>query len=166
MSLSKLRDWLEIAGLFGVFGGLAFVGVQLRQDEQVALIEGVAVAAANRLAWAELVNDNYEVWVRGLRGDEPLTREEAERFEALAYAFSLIWFDSWNRASRISTQRPERFVMEYGAVLSDNPGLLRWETQLREQLRTIRQRTGEPEAEWTVSIHEEASRLLSDRSTN
>ena len=37
MNSTKLNDWLQVAGLFGVMASLVFVGVQLRQDHRIAL---------------------------------------------------------------------------------------------------------------------------------
>jgi len=35
----KLNDWLQIVGLFGVIGSLIFVGIQLKQTQDIALSE-------------------------------------------------------------------------------------------------------------------------------
>jgi hypothetical protein len=34
---AKINDWLQIVGLFGVVGSLMFVGLQMRQDREIAL---------------------------------------------------------------------------------------------------------------------------------
>ena len=39
MHSRKLEDWLQITGLFGVIGSLMFVGLQMRQDREIALAE-------------------------------------------------------------------------------------------------------------------------------
>lgn len=38
MDSSKISDWLQIVGLFGVIGSLIFVGLQMQQDRQVAIL--------------------------------------------------------------------------------------------------------------------------------
>lgn len=37
MSSSKLNDWLQVIGLFGVIASLVFVGLQMMQDREIAL---------------------------------------------------------------------------------------------------------------------------------
>lgn len=39
MNSSKINDWLQIVGLFGVIASLVFVGLQMRQDREIALSE-------------------------------------------------------------------------------------------------------------------------------
>ena len=36
MNTENLRDWLEIIGIFGVIASLIFVGLQLKQDREIA----------------------------------------------------------------------------------------------------------------------------------
>ena len=37
MDSAKLNDWLQVIGLFGVIGSLVFVGLQMKQDRDIAL---------------------------------------------------------------------------------------------------------------------------------
>lgn len=37
MQLGKIQDWLQIGGLLGVIGSLIFVGIQLKQTQEIAL---------------------------------------------------------------------------------------------------------------------------------
>lgn len=37
MDSAKLHDWLQVVGLFGVIGSLIFVGLQMKQDREIAL---------------------------------------------------------------------------------------------------------------------------------
>ena len=37
LKIKQLRDWLELAGIFGVILSLVFVGFQLKQDREIAL---------------------------------------------------------------------------------------------------------------------------------
>ena len=37
MDSGKLQDWLQIVGLFGVIGSLVFVGLQMKQEQAIAL---------------------------------------------------------------------------------------------------------------------------------
>lgn len=37
MEPAKLHDWLQIVGLFGVIASLVFVGLQMKQEQEIAL---------------------------------------------------------------------------------------------------------------------------------
>ena len=37
MDSAKLNDWLQVVGLFGVIASLIFVGMQMKQDREIAL---------------------------------------------------------------------------------------------------------------------------------
>jgi hypothetical protein len=37
MDSSKINDWLQVVGLFGVIGSLIFVGLQLKQEQAIAM---------------------------------------------------------------------------------------------------------------------------------
>ena len=37
MKTAKINDWLQVVGLFGVIASLVFVGLQMRQDREIAL---------------------------------------------------------------------------------------------------------------------------------
>jgi len=37
MDSSKINDWLQVVGLFGVIGSLLFVGLQMKQEHEIAL---------------------------------------------------------------------------------------------------------------------------------
>ena len=39
MKSRRLEDWLQIAGMFGIVGSLIFVGLQMKQDREIALSE-------------------------------------------------------------------------------------------------------------------------------
>jgi hypothetical protein len=39
MDSAKLHDWLQLVGIFALVGSLIFVGLQLKQTQEVALIE-------------------------------------------------------------------------------------------------------------------------------
>ena len=37
MDTSKINDWLQVVGMFGLIASLVFVGMQIKQDHQIAL---------------------------------------------------------------------------------------------------------------------------------
>ena len=59
MDSAKINDWLQVVGLFGVMAGLAFIGLQLKQDREIAMAEAyharadttVALTMASARSW-------------------------------------------------------------------------------------------------------------------
>ena len=45
MNKIELNDWLQILGMFGVIASLIFVGLQMRQSQQIALAGQVQARA-------------------------------------------------------------------------------------------------------------------------
>ncbi len=68
MDSAKLNDWMQVVGIFAVVASLVFVGLQMKQDRQIALAgqyqdrSAVAVEVWNGMAQSEydirLVGDN------------------------------------------------------------------------------------------------------------
>ena len=81
-------NWKEIAELVGIFAivaSLLFVGLQMRQEQQIAIVESRSSLTERNIALAELVNANAEVWRNGLDGAE-LSSDEQTEFDAMAEA--------------------------------------------------------------------------------
>lgn len=158
MTFNKLNDWLQVLGLFGVLGGLVFVGLQLRLDRQVALVESANTATSNYQSWAELINNNADVWVKGLAGDR-LTAEEWARFDTLAAAREMSYFNDWSRSQQgVSGQSPERFAFELAREIHANPGFLRWWQEDRRRMAEVQERFGLPNSSWGAAVTEEIRR--------
>jgi len=154
---SKLSDWLQVIGLFSVLGGLIFVGLQLRLDRQIALSEGVAVANDARMYWAELLNEYSEVWVKGLAG-EPMSLSEQAEFTALANAWELTYFTSWNRAVQLGTQPARRFPREAALDFYTYPGLMNHWLQHQERLTYTNPEERQSD-DWLSAVNEEIRKL-------
>ena len=133
MISKELNDWLQVVGLFGVLGGLIFVGLQLQLDRRIAVLDGVARDSDGERHWAELVSVNADAWVKGLSG-ESLTPAEAATFDSLARARELDFFTRWNRTRELGTADGVRWVRGFALEAHTNPGLLdfwrRWEQHL------------------------------------
>jgi hypothetical protein len=131
MKKIDLGQTIQLLANVGVVGGLIFVGLQLRQDRELAAIEGVAIAQASRTSWAALISDgdNSQVWFRGLNGD-PLSPAEQVEFEALAVAFEMNSFGTWYRATQLDTPRAAYSIaVEVAGTYADYPPL--WELKQR-----------------------------------
>ena len=91
MNQTKLRDWLEIVGIFSVVVSLVFVGLQMRQTHEIALAE---MGWNNMIAEMESRSDIYEfpdIWRKGNAG-EALNPTEAIIYKTLIRDFNAFQF--------------------------------------------------------------------------
>ena len=77
MSISRIREWLEIAGLMGVVASLVFVGLEVRQSRQIAYMDQLAVARQLVADYRQKLIENSDLWYRGCSGEE---LSDSERF--------------------------------------------------------------------------------------
>ena len=94
MHASRIRGWLEIVGLFGVVGSLIFVGLEMRQAQQIAM------SSANQARVDSTINFSLTLatdpFIRSVQAKlamgkmEELTLEERIAFERIADTFLFI----------------------------------------------------------------------------
>ena len=137
MKTNRLKEIVELVAVFSIVASLIFVGLQVKQEHEIALTDAVTAAADSRKYMAELISDNREVWVSGLAG-EPLTDLDKVVFAWLADAYTLDIFASWYRASQLNHTSPDRFPFEYASYLIRNPGLLAYWREANASAATLR----------------------------
>lgn len=79
MESTKLNDWLQVIGLFGVIATLVFVGIQLRQDHSIALANTYQARTASLVEsfHARAANSNAlsaELRFLGINPSDPVSR--------------------------------------------------------------------------------------------
>ena len=157
MNFGKVSDWLQVGGLFGVLGGLLFVGVQLKQDRQIASTAVIAEAASRRMYWAELIGQNPDVWIKGLAG-QPLSETEAVYFDALATSWELSHYSYFYNSNHMGVSTDSRFVREWALELHTNPGLLIWWRAFRQRVNYTSPSDIEI-SDWPVQVEEALAQL-------
>ena len=88
MNTSRINDWLQIVGLFGVIGSLVFVGLQMKQTQEVALsaiYQERANSSVEHIA-SSVSNSTFVSAIAKIYGNDPssLTTEERIVLEYLA----------------------------------------------------------------------------------
>jgi hypothetical protein len=157
MNFGKVSDWLQVGGLFGVLGGLLFVGLQLKQDRQIASTAVIAEAASRRMYWAELIGQNPDVWIKGLAG-QPMSAAEAVHFDALATSWELSHYSYFYNSNHMGVSTDTRFVREWALELHTNPGLLAWWRAFRQRL-SYTSPTDSEVSDWPEQVEEELAQM-------
>ena len=99
MSSKRLEEWLRIVGLFGVVGSLIFVGLQMKQDREIALseiwqartavlIENLSTSASNEILLSALAKS-----ASGRLAEITPVEEEAGRL--YIWAILYMWENSY-----------------------------------------------------------------------
>ena len=124
MDSAKLSDWMQVIGFFALVASLIFVGLQIRQDQEIAIVEAMSHRFENAEALTNLVNENPDIWVRGLDGEE-LSTEDFAIFSAIADVVEEHYLQSYVRFLRIGPFPPENAARNYAYVLYHRPPLRR-----------------------------------------
>ena len=110
----KSTNWRTVAesiGISAIVVSLVFVGIQLQQDRDLTQVSTFGSMTESASALSELVQNDSEVWVRGLIGEE-LTDAEKAIFMSLVRAVEaryMNWIVRWQAAG------DERFDSEIHA---------------------------------------------------
>lgn len=116
------KDFAEFIGICAVAASLIFVGLQIRQDREIAIAEIFADHDDTQIGWAELIADNSETWVSGLGGDE-LSDQDRATFNALASAYFSKEWDRYMRSLLISGVPSQGIVANFAHTIHAYPGL-------------------------------------------
>jgi hypothetical protein len=126
----KSTNWKDIAELIGIAAivvSLVFVGIQLRQEQEIAIVETRGDSTAAMTGFADILKGNGDIWIKGLDGS-PMTDGERVEFLALVEVVESQLFTQWIRRSRIGPTSPDGLARGYAYALYSHPGLrLAWE---------------------------------------
>lgn len=128
MNSLKKVDWkgtAELIGLAAIVASLIFVGLQMRQDQEIAETQAYIDAAAVVTELNQFIENNKEVWIKGLDGGE-LSTEDELTFHVLNRAIYLRKISHWERARRLDTGNPDFIAQSYAFDINVYPGLRRF----------------------------------------
>ena len=123
----KPTDWKSIAELIGISAivvSLIFVGIQLQQDRDLAQVASYGSVTESTNGLSELVQNNSDVWVRGLNGED-LDDAESAVFISIVRAVEqryMNFFVRW-RASRAEELDPQLHIRQFAYYIYMYPGL-------------------------------------------
>ena len=123
----------EFAGITGIIVSLVFVGLQLRQEHRVALVE----AGYNRTeSFYEVLNgtiENAAVWVKGNAGVDELSPAETAIYDALIQkAFANAYWIAYAQQQLGDTGAVS--VHDFAWFLHENPGARRtWNAWMKTE---------------------------------
>ena len=101
MDSTKLNDWLQVIGLFGIIASLIFVGLEMRQAKEIAIanagqartstsVEMVATIASDPIIRSALIKQRSG-------NSESMTPDEQTAITSIAYANLLLLEDIYHQ---------------------------------------------------------------------
>ena len=122
--MSNWKDYAELVGIAAIVASLIFVGVQLQQDRSIAQAAVFSESENSVNNLAELIANNSEIWVKGLKG-ESLAEYELAAFENIFWALHTRRFGQYQRNLRLGIFPAQYAVEFYAFDLYQYPGLKR-----------------------------------------
>ena len=124
MISEKIHDWLQLVGMVAVVASLIFVGLQIKQSDEIAIVELLDSAADRKFQLNTLRASHADVWQKACLGGE---LSSSERVIASSIYFSFLQ-DNWNAWLRKSmtgygSARPEYLTDVVAANLHRYPGI-------------------------------------------
>jgi len=96
MDSKKLNDWLQLVGLAAVVASLIFVGLQIKQSDEIAMVELLDNAAFRNFELSSLRTSHADVWRKACLGEE-LTPSEKTIAADIYFSYLQNNWNSWVR---------------------------------------------------------------------
>jgi len=159
------QDWknsAELIGVLAIVASLVFVGLQMRQAQEIAYSELDVSLLAIHADTADLITANSEVWVKGSVGDE-LSVPETAVFTELVKLLNGRWFVEYRHANSLGrADIAETILHDWSAFLYQNPGARRAWKSREENLHRFREMLvpgGDQFSFWRELINADLARL-------
>ena len=153
MDSARLNDWMQVIGIFAVVLSLIFVGLQMRQEQEIAIVDTYGSVAEAHMDLSVLVGENMIVWQKGLE-DKQLTEDERGKFEGLVAAVWSHYQRNFIRWTRLGPGNPDDFASEMAYALYVFPGLRKVfeSNQLFNNSRDTARGSGDELIPWTSTV--------------
>lgn len=163
--MTTKTDWRAIAEFVGILAlvlSLIFVGLQMRQTNDVAFLELDTTMVGIQVDIADLVAANSEVWVRGNAGGELNTSESSIYYEMIA-AINTRRVVLESHASQLGRSDIADLIRrDWASFLHQNPGARRVWLAREENLIEYRHLLAPDEEDfsgWRDAIQSELTKL-------
>jgi len=116
------RALAEVVGIAAIVASLIFVGLQLRQSQDIALSELGASLHASRIELDNAISGHADIWARGNAGDE-LDRADTVVYRRLIHSTHWSYWQIWRQNFRFGQTTPNAIaVADFASFLYRNPG--------------------------------------------
>lgn len=122
MKSMNRKDIAEIIGLVAIVASLVFVGIQLRQTQNIAMAEGYSNLFSTRIEVANSVKEDVDIWRKGAAGEE-LDETESPIFAILVNQINEAAVQGFLHAQQVASADEAQFgARDFAGFLYQNPG--------------------------------------------
>jgi len=114
------KDTAELIGISAIVASLVFVGMQMRQTQEIAGSEAASKLLVDEIEWVNLVSQYRDIWIRGNRGDD-LSELETSTYRDLASIKASLAYFRYRQLERLG-MAGEINVADFATYLHLNPG--------------------------------------------
>jgi hypothetical protein len=121
----KAGNWkgiVEVIGIGAIVASLIFVGLQLQQEQKIAIVDTFGTVAEAGMNLSMQVGENLEIWQKALDGHE-VTTEEYGVFIGLFNAVMIHYQQNFVRLTILGTFDPDATASEFAYALYIFPGM-------------------------------------------
>ena len=138
----KSRDWKDIAELIGIaaiVASLIFVGLQMKQAQDIANNERRMLRVSNMIELNNAINENIDIWIKGNSGGQ-LDEDEAVVYKNLMINMNDFYFFSARAARDLGNYYGmHATAAEFALLLHRNPGARQiWNSHEDDFLKIVR----------------------------
>ena len=130
-----LRDAVELVGIAAIVSSLVFVGFQIRQEQEIAIVDTYGELSQTNIDLTFEIGEQMEIWIKGLNGDQ-LTEEEHGVFTVQAAAVTEYYQRMFIRWTRLGPVDPRVAASKFAFALYIFPGL-RQEFEASEEFDSL-----------------------------
>jgi ABC-type sulfate transport system substrate-binding protein len=134
----NLKVIVEAVGIVAIVVSLTFVGLQMRQSQEIAIAETFLSILSSEIELYNAINEHVDLWEKA-NGGEELTGSEARIFENLVASLNIRVSRSRAQLNRLGHANAARDqVVDFASFLYQNPAARKvwaslWETRLQHR---------------------------------
>lgn len=141
-------------GLAAIVASLVFVGLELRQSQNIGLAEGYSAIFAARLEASNSIKEHVDLWTKGTAGEE-LRNSDAAIFGILLNQLNEAAVQAYSYKERVAgAEEAQIDAQDFAGFLYHNPGARAVWNQREENLDAVRRQLVNDSAyenAWTVA---------------
>ena len=160
----KVADWKDIAELFGIaaiVASLVFVGLEMKQSQEIALNEVAAAHEASEIELYVAIRSDWPVWLKGNAGGD-LDPSEREIYRNLIDLSQWRHQNVWEEFRRYGLELPMKVVVaDFVAFLRSNPGAREVWTEMANDRMADRRKLipGYKGSSFNIAVYDALARL-------
>jgi hypothetical protein len=117
-----IKDTVELIGIAAIVASLVFVGIQLRQEQEIAIADTFGSVSEMTVEISIFIGQNMGIWKKGMNGGE-LSPDEFGVFQGLYSAVESHNQRMFVRWRRIGPGDPNEIASDFAYALYVFPGI-------------------------------------------